>query len=42
MRGCLLETQGPFLADGEEIVLRGRTADGAIELGEVRGTVLAA
>jgi fumarylacetoacetase len=42
MRGCLLETQGPFLDDGEEIVLRGRTPDGAIELGEVRGTVLAA
>jgi fumarylacetoacetase len=39
MRACLLETQGPFLADGEEIVLRGRTPDGAIELGEVRGTV---
>jgi fumarylacetoacetase len=39
MRGCLLETQGPFLEDGEEIVLRGRTPDGAIELGEVRGTV---
>jgi fumarylacetoacetase len=42
MRACLLETQGPFLADGEEIVLRGRTPDGAIELGEVRGTVLPA
>jgi fumarylacetoacetase len=41
MRGCLLETQGPFLSDGEEIVLRGRTPDGAVELGEVRGTVLA-
>ena len=40
MRACLLETQGPFLEDGEEIVLRGRTPDGAIELGEVRGTVL--
>jgi fumarylacetoacetase len=42
MRACLLETQGPFLEDGEEIVLRGRTPDGAIELGEVRGAVLAA
>ena len=42
MRACLLETQGPFLEDGEELVLRGRTPDGAIELGEVRGTVLAA
>jgi len=39
MRACLLETQGPFLADGEELVLRGRTPDGAIELGEVRGTI---
>jgi fumarylacetoacetase len=39
MRACLLETQGPFLEDGEEIVLRGRTPDGAIELGEVRGTI---
>jgi fumarylacetoacetase len=42
MRGCLLETQGPFLEDGEEIVLRGRTPDGTIELGEVRGKVLPA
>jgi fumarylacetoacetase len=41
-RACLLETQGPFLQDGEELVLRGRTPDGAIELGEVRGTVLPA
>jgi fumarylacetoacetase len=42
MRACLLETQGPFLEDGEELVLRGRTPDGAIELGEVRGSVLPA
>ena len=42
MRACLLETQGPFLSDGEELVLRGRTPDGAIELGEVRGSVLPA
>jgi len=42
MRACLLETQGPFLSDGEELVLRGRTPDGAIELGEVRGTILPA
>jgi fumarylacetoacetase len=40
MRACLLETQGPFLDDGDELVLRGRTPDGAITLGEVRGTVL--
>ena len=39
-RACLLETQGPFLADGDELVLRGRTPDGAITLGEVRGRVL--
>lgn len=42
MRACLLETQGPFLDDGDELVLRGRTPDGAIELGEVRGRVLSA
>jgi fumarylacetoacetase len=42
MRACLLETQGPFLDDGDELVLRGHTPDGAIELGEVRGRVLAA
>jgi fumarylacetoacetase len=42
MRACLLETQGPFLSDGEELVLRGHTRDGAIELGEVRGAVLPA
>jgi fumarylacetoacetase len=42
MRACLLETQGPFLEDGEELVLRGRTPDGAIQLGEVRGVVLPA
>jgi fumarylacetoacetase len=41
-RACLLETQGPFLDDGDELVLRGRTADGAITLGEVRGRVLPA
>jgi fumarylacetoacetase len=39
-RACLLETQGPFLADGDELVLRGRTPDGAITLGEVRGRVV--
>jgi fumarylacetoacetase len=42
MRACLLETQGPFLDDGEELVLRGRTPDRAIQLGEVRGTILPA
>jgi fumarylacetoacetase len=42
MRACLLETQGPFLEDDEELVLRGRTHDGAIELGEVHGTILPA
>jgi fumarylacetoacetase len=42
MRACLLETQGPFLEDGEELVLRGRTPDGAIVLGEVRGRILGA
>jgi fumarylacetoacetase len=41
-RACLLATQGPFLDDGDELVLRGRTADGAITLGEVRGRVLPA
>jgi fumarylacetoacetase len=45
--GCLLEltrggTEGTFLADGDEIVMRGATADGAIALAEVRGTVLPA
>jgi fumarylacetoacetase len=45
--GCLLEltrggTEGTFLADGDEIVLRGGTADGAITLAEVRGTILPA
>jgi fumarylacetoacetase len=39
-RACLLETQGPFLADGDELVLRGRTPDGAITLGEVRGRIV--
>jgi len=39
-RACLLETQGPFLADGDELVLRGRTPDGAITLGDVSGRVL--
>ena len=28
-----------FLADGDEVVLRGATPDGAVELGEVRGRV---
>jgi fumarylacetoacetase len=37
--GSLIErTQGAFLEDGDEIVLRGRA--GEIELGEVRGRVL--
>ncbi|HET8537861.1 MAG TPA: fumarylacetoacetate hydrolase family protein [Solirubrobacteraceae bacterium] len=39
-RACLLETQGPVLADGDELVLRGRTPDGAITLGDVRGRVV--
>jgi fumarylacetoacetase len=43
--GCLLEqtwngAKGAFLADGDEVVLRGRA--GALELGEVRGRVLPA
>lgn len=47
MEGCLLEltrggTEGTFLADGDEVVLRGGTADGLVTLGEVRGRVLAA
>ncbi len=35
--GCLLERGGPYLRDGDEVVLRGRA--GAVSLGEVRGTV---
>lgn len=35
--GCLLETGGPYLADGDEVVITGRAGD--ISLGEVRGTV---
>ncbi len=35
--GCRLETGGPYLADGDEVVLRGRA--GTVSLGEVRGTV---
>ncbi len=43
--GCLLELthggrDGTFLADGDEVVLRGATADGVVVLGEVRGSVL--
>ena len=34
-QGCLLEQGGPFLADGDEIVLR----DAAGRLGEVRGVI---
>jgi fumarylacetoacetase len=45
--GCLLEitrggTEGTFLADGDEVVLRGGTADGLVTLAEVRGTILPA
>jgi fumarylacetoacetase len=35
--GCLLERDGPFLADGDEVVLRGRAGD--ISLGEVTGVI---
>ena len=35
--GCLLERGGRFLADGDEVVLRGRA--GAVSLGEVAGIV---
>jgi fumarylacetoacetase len=38
--GSLLELGGDFLADGDEVVIRGRVA--GIELGEVRGRVLPA
>jgi fumarylacetoacetase len=38
--GSLLELGGDFLADGEEVVIRGRAP--GIELGEVRGRVLPA
>jgi fumarylacetoacetase len=38
--GCLLERAGPYLSDGDEVVLRGRA--GAISLGECRGIVEAA
>jgi fumarylacetoacetase len=38
--GSLLELGGDFLADGDEVVIRGRAA--GIELGEVRGRVLPA
>jgi fumarylacetoacetase len=37
-QGCLLERGGPFLEDGDEVVMTGRT--GAISLGEVRGVIL--
>jgi fumarylacetoacetase len=39
---CLLERGGPYLADGDEVVLRGATPDGAVVLAEARGTVLPA
>ncbi|MEA2292775.1 MAG: fumarylacetoacetase [Solirubrobacteraceae bacterium] len=39
-QGCLLELGDGFLADGDTVVLRGRA--GAIDLGEVRGTVVPA
>ncbi len=35
--GCRLETGGPYLADGDEVVLRGRAGD--VSLGEVRGVI---
>ncbi len=35
--GCLLERDGPFLADGDEVVLRGRA--GEVSLGEVTGVI---
>ena len=35
--GCLLERGGPYLADGDEVVLRGRSGD--VSLGDVTGTV---
>jgi fumarylacetoacetase len=38
--GSLIELGGPFLADGDEAVIRGRA--GTAELGEVRGRVLPA
>ncbi|MDQ1445756.1 MAG: fumarylacetoacetase [Acidimicrobiaceae bacterium] len=38
-RGCLLEMGGPFLADGDEVVLRGQAVNG-VALGEVRGVVV--
>jgi fumarylacetoacetase len=36
--GSLTELDRPFLADGDEVVIRGRTA--SVELGEVRGRVV--
>jgi fumarylacetoacetase len=36
--GSLLERGGPFLADGDEVVIRGRA--GPVSLGEVRGTIV--
>lgn len=39
-RGSLLEMQQGFLADGDEVVLRGSALGGAVSLGEVRGRVL--
>ncbi|HYP14451.1 MAG TPA: fumarylacetoacetate hydrolase family protein, partial [Bryobacteraceae bacterium] len=46
-RGCLLELRpdGPFLQDGDEVVLRGYAAEPGlprIGFGECRGTVIAA
>jgi fumarylacetoacetase len=38
--GSLIELGGDFLADGDEVVIRGRA--GSLELGEVRGRVLPA
>jgi fumarylacetoacetase len=42
--GCLLElTRGAgFLDDGDEVVMRARTRDGTVALGDVTGTVLPA
>jgi fumarylacetoacetase len=37
--GSLIEIGRPFLADGDEVVLRGRADNGALSLGEVRGRI---
>ena len=38
--GCLLERDGPYLRDGDEVVLRGRAGD--VNIGEVTGVIGAA